>query len=54
MMNGIALIIACALAVGLGSLLILFWAIESGQYDDLEGDAMRILIEDSSDRDAKK
>lgn len=53
MMNGIALIIACALGVGLGALLILFWAINSGQYDDPEGDAMRILIDDPADRDVQ-
>lgn len=49
MMGGIVMIVACALAVGLGALLILFWAIDSGQYDDLEGDAVRILIDDEAD-----
>jgi cbb3-type cytochrome oxidase maturation protein len=45
-MNGIALIIASALIVGLGSLLLLLWALASGQYEDLEGAAARILIDE--------
>lgn len=49
MISGIAMIILCALGVGLGALAILMWAISSGQYDDPEGDAMRILIDDPAD-----
>ncbi|HEY0105963.1 MAG TPA: cbb3-type cytochrome oxidase assembly protein CcoS [Rhizomicrobium sp.] len=45
-MNGIALIIAAALAFGLGALGVLLWSLESGQYDDLEGAAARILLDD--------
>jgi cbb3-type cytochrome oxidase maturation protein len=45
-MNGMALIIAAALAMGLGSLVVLLWTIGAGQYDDLDGDAARILIDD--------
>ena len=41
-----ALIIASALLIGLASLCLLLWALSSGQYDDLEGDAQRILMED--------
>lgn len=41
-----ALIIASALLVGLASLIVLLWAISSGQYDDPDGDAQRILMED--------
>ncbi len=44
-MNGMALIIASAFAIGLGALAILLWTIIGGQYDDLEGDAARILID---------
>jgi cbb3-type cytochrome oxidase maturation protein len=44
-MIGIGLIVASALLVGLGALALLIWALVSGQYDDLEGDAQRILIE---------
>lgn len=41
-----ALIIASALLIGLASLGILLWALSSGQYDDLEGDGQRILMDD--------
>mgnify|MGYP001551418711 FL=1 len=45
-MTGIALIIASALTVGLGALGVLLWALGSGQYDDPDGDAQRILLDD--------
>ena len=45
-LNGIALIIAAALAFGLVALGLLLWSLGSGQYDDLEGAAERILIDD--------
>lgn len=45
-MNGIALIVASALMVGLGALGVLLWALSSGQYDDPDGDAERILLDD--------
>jgi len=41
-----ALIIAFALFAGLGGLLVLLWALSNGQYEDLEGDAERILLDD--------
>jgi len=46
-MNGIALIVAAALTFGLGALGILLWTLGSGQYDDPDGDAQRILIDDT-------
>ena len=45
-MSGMAPIIAAALLMGLATLGILLWAMGSGQYDDLEGDACRILNDD--------
>ncbi len=45
-MNGIAFIVASALMVGLGALGVLLWALSSGQYDDPDGDAERILLDD--------
>ena len=48
-MSGMAAIVACALLVGLAALLVLLWAIGSGQYDDLEGDAHRVLLDDPDD-----
>ncbi len=44
-----ALIIAAALAFGLTALGLLLWSLNSGQYDDLEGDANRILLDDEHD-----
>jgi cbb3-type cytochrome oxidase maturation protein len=48
-MNGIAVIVAAALAFGLGALALLLWSLSSGQYDDPDGDARRILIDDPQD-----
>ena len=45
-MNGIALLIPLALLMGLVGLGAFFWSLRSGQYDDLDGAAVRILIED--------
>ncbi len=45
-MNGMALIIASALLVGLGALALLLWALRSKQYEDLDGAAARILLDD--------
>lgn len=38
------------LILGLVALGVLFWAARSGQFDDLEGDAQRILMDEDSDR----
>ncbi|MBV8979000.1 MAG: cbb3-type cytochrome oxidase assembly protein CcoS [Alphaproteobacteria bacterium] len=48
-MNGIAVLVAAALAFGLVALAILLWSLGSGQYDDPDGDALRILIDDADD-----
>lgn len=48
-MNGVALIIAAALTIGLGALGLLLWSLGSGQYEDLDGAAERILIDDAED-----
>jgi len=48
----VALIISSALVVGLSSLAVLLWALASGQYDDPDGDAERILMDDDADRPA--
>jgi cbb3-type cytochrome oxidase maturation protein len=45
-MNGMVLIIGAALLLGLGGLALLLWALSSGQYEDMEGDALRILNDD--------
>lgn len=53
-MSGFALIIAAAFGFGLCALALLLWSLGSGQYDDLEGAANRILIDDKEDYDAVK
>lgn len=45
-MNGLALLIPLALLMGLIGLGAFFWALRKGQFDDLEGAANRILIDE--------
>ena len=45
-MTGLAFLIPIALLMGLAGLLAFFWAMRSGQYDDMDGAAHRILIDD--------
>ncbi len=45
-MTGIALLIPVALGLGLLGLAAFFWSLKSGQFDDLDGAALRILIDD--------
>lgn len=46
-MTGLAFLIPIALGLGLAGLLAFFWAVRSGQFDDLDGAAMRILIDET-------
>jgi cbb3-type cytochrome oxidase maturation protein len=45
-MSGLLLLIPVALALGLAGLAAFLWALRSGQYDDLDGAAGRILFDD--------
>ena len=45
-MNGLLLLIPVALLLGLGGLAAFFWSLKAGQYDDLDGAAVRILLDD--------
>ena len=49
-MNVLAYLIPAALLLGLIGLAAFFWSVKSGQYEDLDGAAERILIEDDADR----
>ncbi len=40
--------------IGLIAVAVLFWAARSGQFDDLEGDAYRILMDDDDEGPPKK
>jgi len=39
--------------LGLVSVLVFFWAVRNGQYDDMEGPAYRILDDDDLENDSK-
>ena len=45
-MSGLALLIPIALFLGLSGLAAFFWAMRSGQFEDMDGAGARILIED--------
>lgn len=45
-MNGLLLLIPLALLFGMGGLVAFLWSLRAGQYDDPDGAAMRILIDD--------
>lgn len=49
-MSGLALLIPVALLLGLSGLAAFFWAIRSGQFDDLDGAALRILIDEDEQK----
>jgi len=46
--SGLALLIPVALGLGLAALGAFFWTVRSGQFDDLDGAALRILIDDDT------
>ena len=46
-MTGLVFLIPIALSLGLLGLLAFFWAMRSGQFEDLDGAAMRILNDDA-------
>jgi len=45
-MEVIYMLIPGMLFFGLVFVVVLFWAVKKGQYDDLEGEASRILMDD--------
>ncbi|QIG81536.1 cbb3-type cytochrome oxidase assembly protein CcoS [Stakelama tenebrarum] len=53
-MNGLAILIPVALLLGLSGIGAFFWAAKSGQFDDLDGAAMRILIDDEDKPDTRE
>jgi cbb3-type cytochrome oxidase maturation protein len=44
--TGLVVLIPIALALGLAGLAAFFWAARTGQFEDLDGAALRILIDD--------
>lgn len=45
-MSGLIYLIPIALLLGLAGLSAFFWAMRSGQFEDMDGAGARILIED--------
>jgi cbb3-type cytochrome oxidase maturation protein len=52
-MNGLMILIPVALFLGAVGLVAFLWSLRSGQFDDLDGAAVRILHEDKSPPDRK-
>lgn len=48
-MNGLAILIPVALGLGGLGLAVFFWATKNGQFEDLDGAANRILIDEDDD-----
>lgn len=47
-MSGLAILIPAALLMGLVGLAFFFWAMRNGQFEDLDGAAQRVLIDDET------
>ncbi|HMR34088.1 MAG TPA: cbb3-type cytochrome oxidase assembly protein CcoS [Geminicoccaceae bacterium] len=45
-MTVLVMLIPLALGLGLAGLLAFLWSLRSGQYDDMEGAALRVLSDD--------
>ena len=45
-MTGLVILIPIALLLGLSGLFAFFWAMKVGQFEDMDGAALRILIDD--------
>jgi cbb3-type cytochrome oxidase maturation protein len=48
------MLIPVALFLGFSGLLGFLWALKSGQFDDLDGAAHRILFDDDNDQPSRK
>lgn len=48
-MNGLAFLIPIALGMGLLGLVAFLWSMHDGQYDDMDGAANRILIDEEDE-----
>jgi cbb3-type cytochrome oxidase maturation protein len=53
-MESLYLLIPISIAVVIVGVLIFFWAVNNGQYDDLDGEAERILFDDVDGSSAPK
>lgn len=53
-MDALILLVPLALLMGLLGLLGFLWTLRSGQYDDLDGAASRILFDDTPPKEPKR
>ncbi len=51
-MEILGILIPAALGLGLLGLVAFFWALRSGQFEDMDGAALRILIDDDEEEEA--
>lgn len=49
-MSALIYLIPISLFLGAVGLAVFLWSLKSGQYEDMAGDAERILLEDDDDR----
>lgn len=49
-MNILVVLVPCSLLLGLGALAGFIWTLRANQYEDLEGDAARVLFDDDKPR----
>lgn len=49
-MNGLLFLIPIALGLGILGLFAFFWSLKQGQFDDLDGAALRIFVEEEEER----
>lgn len=53
-MSAVLFLVPIALFLGALGLAAFIWSLKSGQYEDLEGDARRILMDDEAPREREK
>jgi cbb3-type cytochrome oxidase maturation protein len=52
-MNVLIYLVPMALALGLAGLAAFLWSLRTGQYEDMDGAALRVLEDDDIDRGAE-
>jgi cbb3-type cytochrome oxidase maturation protein len=50
-MTALLFLIPLALLLGFGALAVFMWSLKNGQYDDLDGAAHRVLMDDDVEDD---
>ncbi|MEL6913135.1 MAG: cbb3-type cytochrome oxidase assembly protein CcoS [Pseudomonadota bacterium] len=48
-MNILVILVPCSLLLGIGALVGFVWTLRHRQYEDLEGDAARIILDDDDE-----